>query len=123
MLAPQILGFDGAEQPYTLSYSRTSTHKDPVSLIHSAVELASPTIRMTTLRRASKNVPLPSALDARQRARQGIMWILKAAERGRGGGLTPRSLRIAKEVVAVLDGSSSALQRKEEVHRLGAVNR
>ena len=31
--------------------------------------------------------------------------------------------RIAKEVLGVLDGTSAALARKEEVHRLAAVNR
>ncbi len=49
------------------------------------------------------------------------MWILKAAEKGRGGGLT-RGQRIAREVLGVLEGGG-VLARKEEVHKLGAVNR
>jgi small subunit ribosomal protein S7 len=85
--------------------------------------LTSPSIRIVTLRRAAKNVPIPSALDARQRARAGIAWILKSAEKGRKGGASQRTGRIAKEVLAVLDGSSAALTRKDEVHRQGAVNR
>lgn len=91
--------------------------------MHQAIHLTSPSIRIVSLRRAAKNVPIPSALDARQRARTGISWILKAAEKGRKGGASERTGRIAKEVLAVLDGSSAALARKDEVHRLGAVNR
>lgn len=34
-----------------------------------------------------------------------------------------RTGRIGKEVLAVLDGTSAALARKDEVHRLAAVNR
>jgi len=50
-----------------------------------------------------------------------LQWILKAAEKGRAG--ATRGRRIAREVVAVLEGSSAALARKEEVHKLGAANR
>lgn len=48
---------------------------------------------------------------------------MKSAEKGRKGGASERVGRIAKEVLGVLDGSSAALARKEEVHRLAAVNR
>jgi len=51
------------------------------------------------------------------------MWILRSSERGRDGGGLDRAERIAREVMAVLDGSSSALARKEEVHKAGAANR
>lgn len=84
--------------------------------------MVSPSIRMVTLRRSAKNIPVPSALDARQRSRQGIQWILKAAERGRAGG-QPRNGRLAREIMSVLEGTSAALQRKDEVHRLATVNR
>ncbi|KAJ9125436.1 hypothetical protein QFC22_000397 [Naganishia vaughanmartiniae] len=91
-------------------------------LIHRAIDMVSPSVRMVSLRRAAKNIPVPSALDARQRSRQGIQWILKAAERGRSGG-QPRNGRLAREIMSVLEGTSAALQRKDEVHRLATVNR
>ncbi|KAJ9108950.1 hypothetical protein QFC21_000272 [Naganishia friedmannii] len=99
-----------------------TTRDDPVRLIHKAIDMVSPSIRMVSLRRAAKNIPVPSALDARQRSRQGIQWILKAAERGRAGG-QPRNGRLAREFMSVLEGTSAALQRKDEVHRLATVNR
>jgi small subunit ribosomal protein S7 len=93
-----------------------------VRLLHRAIDMVSPSIRMVTLRRSAKNIPVPSALDARQRSRQGIQWILKAAERGRAGG-QPRNGRLAREIMSVLEGTSAALTRKDEVHRLATVNR
>lgn len=102
--------------------SQRTTRDDPIRLVHRAIDMVSPSIRMVSLRRAAKNIPVPSALDARQRSRQGIQWILKAAERGRAGG-QPRNARLAREFMSVLEGTSSALQRKDEVHRLATVNR
>jgi small subunit ribosomal protein S7 len=61
-------------------------------------------------------------LDERQSTRQGIVWLLKAAERGRKGGL-PRNQRIAREVFAVLEGSSDVYKWVEERHRLATANR
>ncbi|KAJ9092343.1 hypothetical protein QFC20_007401 [Naganishia adeliensis] len=105
-----------------LQQLQRTTRDDPVRLIHRAIDMVSPSIRMVSLRRAAKNIPVPSALDARQRSRQGIQWILKAAERGRAGG-QPRNGRLAREFMSVLEGTSAALQRKDEVHRLATVNR
>lgn len=65
---------------------------------------------------------VPAALTARQRARQAVMWILKAAEKGRGGGAT-RGRRIAREVLGVMDGTSGAVAKLGEVHKQGAANR
>ena len=112
----------GLVSSLTSSPSQRTTRDDPVRLLHRAIDMVSPSIRMVTLRRSAKNIPVPSALDARQRSRQGIQWILKAAERGRAGG-QPRNGRLAREIMSVLEGTSSALQRKDEVHRLATVNR
>lgn len=50
------------------------------------------------------------------------MWLLKAAERGRKAG-TPREQRIAREVFAVLEGSSDVYKWIEERHKVATANR
>lgn len=50
------------------------------------------------------------------------MWLLKAAERGRKAGL-PRDQRIAREVFAVLEGTSDVYKWVEERHKLATANR
>ena len=50
------------------------------------------------------------------------MWILKAAEKGRKGGV-PRETRIAKEVLAVLEGNSDVFKWLEEKHKVATANR
>lgn len=47
---------------------------------------------------------------------------MKAAEKGRKGGV-PRDQRIAKEVLAVLEGQSEVFKWLEDVHKVGYLNR
>lgn len=74
------------------------------------------------MRKSAKTILTPRALNERQRTRQGIAWILKAAEKGRKGGV-PRDQRIAKEVLAVLEGQSEVFKWLEDVHKVGYLNR
>ena len=47
---------------------------------------------------------------------------MKAAEKGRKGGV-PRETRIAKEVLAVLEGNSDVFKWLEEKHKVATANR
>ncbi|RSH94608.1 hypothetical protein EHS25_004412 [Saitozyma podzolica] len=79
-------------------------------------------MRILSLRKRSKVVLTPLALDERQRTRQGIVWLLKAAERGRKSGV-PREQRVAREVLAILEGNSDVFKWLEERHKVGMANR
>lgn len=94
----------------------------PLPLLAQAVELSSPTIRLLSMRKRAKRVETPRALNEKQRTRQGIIWLLKAAERGRKAGV-PRDQRIAREVFSVLEGTSDVFKWLEERHRSAAANR
>jgi small subunit ribosomal protein S7 len=73
-------------------------------------------------KRATKTTFLPRALNERQRTRQAIAWILKASERGRQGG-APRAQRVAREILAVLEGQSDVYKWLEDRHKSVAMNR
>ncbi|KAL7419753.1 hypothetical protein Q5752_005669 [Cryptotrichosporon argae] len=105
-----------------LTLLQRATNQPPVPLLERAIALSSPSVRMLSMRKAAKTVQTPRALNERQRARQGIVWLLKAAERGRGSGVR-REDRVAREILAVLEGSSDVFRRIEEVHRLAMMNR
>lgn len=47
---------------------------------------------------------------------------MKAAEKGRKGGV-PREARIAREVLAVLEGTSDVFKWLEEKHKVATANR
>jgi small subunit ribosomal protein S7 len=99
-----------------------ATNQNPRPLLQRAVTLSSPSIRVVSSRARAKTTQTPLALTERQRTRQGIVWILKAAEKGRKGGV-PRETRIAKEVLAVLEGNSDVFKWLEEKHKVATANR
>jgi len=63
-----------------------------------------------------KSVPTPRALSERQRTHQAIAWILKAAEKGRRAGAR-RDERIAREILAILEGTSEVFKWLETRHK------
>jgi hypothetical protein len=74
------------------------------------------------MRKSMKSVPTPRALTERQRTRQAIAWILKAAEKGRRV-TAKREERIAKEVLAILEGESEVFKWLEQRHKEAALAR
>ena len=105
----------------TLRFRQRASNQPPIPLLHRAISLSSPSIRLRNVRRSIKTIQTPSPLDERQRARQGIVWIFRAAERGRRGG--PRDQRIAREILAVLEGESDVFKWLEERHKQAALVR
>ncbi|BEI82074.1 hypothetical protein CcaverHIS002_0212340 [Cutaneotrichosporon cavernicola] len=105
-----------------LAMVQAATNSPPLPQLHRAIELSSPSVRLLSMRKRAKTVMTPRGLTDRQRARTGIKWLLKSAERGRKGGVK-RDDRVAREVLAVLDGSSDVFKRVEEVHKIAMLQR
>lgn len=105
-----------------LALIQRATNAPPVPQLKKAIELSSPTLTVLSMRKRAKTVQTPRALNERQRTRQGIVWLLKASERGRGS-KAKRDDRVAREVLAVLEGTSDVFKRVEEVHKLAMMNR
>jgi len=99
-----------------LTMLQRATNEPPVPLLRKAIELSSPQVRIMSTKRGAKIIQTPRALNERQRTRAGIQWLLKAAERGRKGAIK-RDDRIAREVLAVLEGTSDVFKKVEELHR------
>lgn len=103
-----------------LDHLRRALHADPLPALKAAVEAASPLVRMQTRKGGGKNVQVPVALRAEQSQRRGIVAILDASKKRSDRHL---SMRMAREVIAVLEGTSSTLTKKEEAHRVATMNR
>jgi small subunit ribosomal protein S7 len=105
-----------------LTLLQRATNSPPVPLFHKAIELSSPQVRLLSMKKSAKTVQSPRALNERQRTRTGIQWLLKAAERGRKGGIR-RDDRVAREVLAVIEGTSDVFKKLEEVHKASMLQR
>jgi small subunit ribosomal protein S7 len=103
-----------------MEYLSQALHADPLPALLSAVRSAGPLVRMQSRKNGGKNIAVPIALGPDQSRRRGIIAIIEASKKRSDKRL---SVRMAREVIAVLEGSSSTLARKEEIHRVAMVNR
>ena len=103
-----------------LAYIAKLTNSDPLPVVYEAVELARPILRMQTRKQGGKNMQVPIPLNERQSTRRALKWIIDA-----GNKRSDRSIsrRLAVEILAVVEGNSSVLSRKEEQHKVGMINR
>lgn len=105
-----------------LTLLQRATNKPPVPLLHEAIALSAPSVKVFHMRHRAKTTVAPRPLTERARTTTGVRWLLKASERGRKSGIR-RDDRIAREILAVLEGSSDVFKRVEEVHKIGMLNR
>ncbi|KAF8325869.1 ribosomal protein S7 domain-containing protein [Cantharellus anzutake] len=104
----------------TLTTIHRLTDASPLPILRQAVELASPDVKLVTLKRRNKNVPQPRSLTSKQRTGQGLRWIIKASHMR---GDFQLEHRLAKEIIAIVQGNSNCLKWKEEQHKLATANR
>jgi len=104
----------------TLLHLHSFTRSEPLPLLREAILSASPAVKCLSHRHGSKNVHKPVALGEKQRTRFAVRWILEASDSKPGKTLEER---LAREVIAVLEGNSKALAKKMELHRFAMVNR
>lgn len=104
----------------TLLHLHSFTRSEPLPLLREAIFAASPAVKCLSHRYGSKNVYKPIALGEKHRTRFAVKWILEASDSKPGKTLEER---LAREVIAVLEGNSRALSKKAELHRIAMVNR
>ncbi|KXS14394.1 ribosomal protein S7 [Gonapodya prolifera JEL478] len=95
------------------------TNLNPVEVLVRAVDSVSPLVRLKTSSRGATRIATPWPLHERARRRTAVLWIKEAADKKKGG----FPLRFANEVLAVIAGTSPALEKKANVHRAALQNR
>lgn len=105
-----------------LSSLALSTSSPPLPILHRALEIASPSIRIVGRRKGTKVLPTPQPLTEDQRTRQAWKWIVEASEK-RIANEKEFGRRLAAEVLAVLGGQSEAIKKKEARHLQGVTGR
>ena len=68
---------------------------------------------------------IPVPLNVRQRRRRAINWILDSAskKKNRGSGKDTFPLRVADEIIAIVEGRSAIWDKRMQVHKEGVVGR
>ncbi|ORY64764.1 ribosomal protein S7 domain-containing protein [Leucosporidium creatinivorum] len=105
-----------------LQHIHLTTQSPPLPILHRALQVASPSIRIVGRRKGTKSLPTPQPLTTEQRLRQAWLWIVEASDK-RQGAEKIFGKRLAQEVLAVLSGQSEAIKKKEARHMQGVVGR
>ena len=102
-----------------VGFRQETSNQPPIPLLRRAIRLVSPSVGIVRTRKGIKNIDVPKGLHERQRIRQAISWILKAAE-STYRSTSHREERIAREIFRVLEGESQVFTWLEERHRTAA---
>ncbi|KAG1780429.1 ribosomal protein S7 domain-containing protein [Suillus placidus] len=104
----------------TLLYIHALTRAPPLPILRHALITASPAVKCISQKRSGKNVVRPAALTEKQRIRAGVHAVLAASKNKSGKTVEER---LAREIIAVVNGDSKAITDKELAHKQAMVNR
>jgi small subunit ribosomal protein S7 len=103
-----------------------STHLplNPILYLTAAIDSVAPLMRLRSVKGQAgggATLMVPTPLTVRQRRRTAFNWILDAAskKKSRGSGKFQFAQKVADEIIAVVEGRSSAWERRENLHRQG----
>ncbi|KZP14893.1 ribosomal protein S7 [Athelia psychrophila] len=103
-----------------LMHIHAYTRAAPLPILREAISAASPAVKVVMYKKGAKQIGVPMPLNEKQRTRYGVEWILMASEKKSSKLL---EVRLAREIVSVVQGNSEALKKKEEVHKFAMLNR
>ncbi|RKF56154.1 37S ribosomal protein S7, mitochondrial [Erysiphe neolycopersici] len=101
---------------------------DPIGYLTLAIDSVAPLLRIRSERGAAGGgaaLSIPVPLRKRQRRRQAVMWIFDSVNKrtSRGSGRGTFAQRFADEVISIVEGKSSAWDKRLMVHKAGTTSR
>jgi len=104
----------------TLKEIKSSWHMNPVIVVETAIENASPTVMIKSKRIWWSIYQVPVEVKANKRLFYSIQWILDAANSKKW---KPMYKKLAEEILAAYSNQWSAVKKKEETHRMAEANK
>ncbi|CCX06157.1 ribosomal protein S7 domain-containing protein [Pyronema domesticum] len=99
-----------------------SLPSDPIAYLQTAVDSLAPLMRITQQKGSGGfRDPVPAPLALRQRRRRAIMWMIDAADKKKAR--MNLAERFADEIIAVVEGRSSAWEKRQAVHKTAVAAR
>ena len=89
-------------------------------IVREAILTASPAVKLGSHKYGTKTLQVPYALTEKQRIHSGVKAILTASRSRPGKSI---DIRLARELIGVLQGQSDAIEEKARLHKLAMVNR
>ncbi len=92
----------------------------PIEVFETAIDNVRPNIEVRSKRVGGANYQVPMPVNAKRRQSLAIRWILQAIRGKRG---RPMSMRLADELLAAHKREGTAMQTRENIHRMADANK
>jgi small subunit ribosomal protein S7 len=101
---------------------------NPVLYLTLALDSVGPLIRVQKLKGMAgggRSLEVPMPIAVRQRRRQAWVWIMDSVSKrpSMGSGRRQLPVRIAEEIIAVIEGRSSVWEKRQVIHKTGTAAR
>ncbi|KAI1431096.1 ribosomal protein S7 [Xylaria sp. CBS 124048] len=101
---------------------------NPLLYLTLAIDSVGPIVRVRSLKGMAGGgaaLDVPEPIDARARRRQAIQWIIDIVKRrpSMGSGRKQFATRFGQEIISVIEGRSSAWDRRQAIHNLSTTAR
>jgi small subunit ribosomal protein S7 len=92
----------------------------PLQVFEQAIENVKPMIEVRSKRVGGANYQVPMQVDRKRQQSLAIRWMLQAVRAGKGA---PVSKRLADEIMAAFRKEGTAMQTRENIHRMADANK
>ncbi|KAG8781100.1 hypothetical protein FRB91_006427 [Serendipita sp. 411] len=103
-----------------LELIHSRTNEPPLPVFRQAILLASPSVRMRSLKKNAKTQLVPTPLSDKQRTFFAVKWLIETSKKRNEKSIHQR---LASEVLEIVKGDSSVLKKKMEIHKVAVANR
>ena len=96
------------------------TGEDPMKILKRALDNIRPIVETKARRVGGSTYQVPIEINSRRRTSLGIRWLVSYA---RGRSARTMTEKLANEILEASSGRSSAVRKKEDVHRMAESNK
>ena len=96
------------------------TDTPPIEVFEKAITNVKPRIEVRSKRVGGANYQVPMPVSSKRQLSLAMRWIRDAVRAGKG---RPTSHRMAEELLAAYRGGGTAMQTRENIHRMAEANR
>jgi small subunit ribosomal protein S7 len=93
---------------------------EPLEVFEAAVDNVKPLIEVRSKRVGGANYQVPMQVNRKRQLSLAIRWLRDAVRSGKG---QPTAVKLANELMAAYRGEGSAMQTRENVHRMAEANK
>lgn len=99
---------------------KVNGHMNPVIVVETAIENASPNMMIKSKRLGGSVYQVPVEVKSHKRLFYSMKWILDAARSKKG---SPMYKKLAEEMLAAYSNQGAAVKKKEETHKMAEANK